>query len=150
MNKPPDPFDLQRFISAQEGIYEQALAELQRGQKRSHWIWFIFPQIEGLGSSQMTRYYAIKSMDEAIGYLSHPLLGRRLRECAQVVLSLEGLTISEIFGYPDDLKMKSSMTLFAQVAEPGSVFAQILYKYYKGQRDNRTIELLEKLDPKGK
>jgi uncharacterized protein (DUF1810 family) len=141
---PDDPFDLNRFTSAQEGIYETALAELKTGRKRTHWMWFIFPQIDGLGYSSTTKYYAIKSIAEARQYLQHPLLGPRLLECAAAVLAIEGRNISEIFGYPDDLKLKSSMTLFASVAGPDSLFARVLEKYYRGERDARTLQLLER------
>src|SRR6266478_7259368 len=123
-----DPFDLARFTSAQEGIYDRALAELRNGRKRSHWMWFIFPQIAGLGHSATAMHYAITDADEARQYLKHPVLGKRLAECADVVLSVEERSVSEIFGYPDDLKLKSSMTLFEVVAEPGSVFGRVLDK----------------------
>jgi uncharacterized protein (DUF1810 family) len=143
-----EPFDLGRFISAQEGIYESVLAELRRGQKRTHWMWFIFPQIDGLAHSTTSKYYAIKSIEEARQYLNHPVLGRRLLECAETVLAVEGRSVSEIFGYPDDLKFKSSMTLFAYVADPRSVFVRILDKYFRGEQDVRTLDLLEKLKEK--
>jgi len=141
-----DPWQLRRFLSAQNETYARALAELKSGQKRSHWMWFIFPQIHGLGSSETARCYAIKSREEARQYLAHPVLGTRLVECARVLLGLVGRSASEIFGYPDDLKLRSCMTLFASVAAPGSVFAQVLDKYYQGQGDARTLELLEDLD----
>ena len=137
-----DPFGLRRFTSAQKGAYGSAIAELQGGQKRTHWMWYIFPQIDGLGHSATARHYAIKSMDEARQYLGHPILGARLVECAEAVLAIEGRTVSEIFGYPDDLKLKSSMTLFACVADRGSVFDRVLDKYFQGGRDVRTLELL--------
>ena len=143
-----DPFDLGRFISAQEGIYDSVLAELRRGQKRSHWMWFIFPQIDGLAHSSTSKHYAIKSIEEARQYLNHPVLGTRLLECAETVLAVEGRSVSEIFGYPDDLKLKSSMTLFAYVAEPHSVFVRVLDKYFQGEQDFRTLDLLEKLREK--
>lgn len=154
MKKPGDtfdrsyPFDLGRFISAQEGIYERVLAELRRGQKRTHWIWFIFPQIDGLAHSATSKHYAIKSIEEARQYLNHPILGARLLECAEAVLAIEGRSVSEIFGYPDDLKLKSSMTLFAYVADPRSVFVRVLDKYFQGEQDVRTLDLLEKLKEK--
>ena len=109
---------LERFVDAQRGVYPTALAELRAGAKRSHWMWFIFPQINGLGHSATTKFYALKSLEEARRYLAHPVLGPRLEECAQAVLAVEGRSVSEIFGYPDDLKLKSSMTLFARVAGP--------------------------------
>ena len=141
-----DPFDLARFTSAQEGVYGRALAEVRGGLKRSHWMWFIFPQIEGLGSSPTAEYYAIGSLAEARQYLRHPVLGARLRECAEAVLAVEGRSASEIFGYPDDLKLRSSMTLFARVAEADSVFARVLAKYYGGQQDPMTLGILKDLE----
>ena len=136
-----DPFDLSRFTSAQEGVYDSVLAELRNGRKRTHWMWYIFPQIEGLGHSSTSRYYAIKSIEEAQQYLSHHVLGIRLLECAEAVFAVDGKLISEIFGYPDDLKLKSSMTLFARVADPHSMFDRILDKYFHGERDVRTLHL---------
>lgn len=144
-----DPFALDRFIAAQEAVYGQVLAELKYGKKRSHWMWYIFPQFEGLGFSSTSRFYAIKSIDEARQYLHHPLLGLRLVECAQAVLAVEWRTVAEIFGFPDDLKLKSSMTLFAQVAEPGSVFERVLDKYYHGERDRKTLQLLAQCKASG-
>ncbi len=140
-----DPFDLSRFLSAQEGIYPTVLAELSAGQKRSHWMWFVFPQIEGLGHSSTSQYYAIKSMAEARAYLKHPVLGARLRECAAAVLAVEGRSAAQIFGYPDDLKLRSSMTLFAAAADPGSVFARVVDKYFNGEQDPKTLRLIESL-----
>lgn len=138
-----DPFELSRFLSAQEGgVYSRALDELKRGSKRSHWMWFIFPQIAGLGSSATSRHYAIRSAGEARAYLAHPELGARLRECASTLLSLEGRSASQVFGYPDDLKLKSSMTLFEAVSEEGSLFSRVLEKYYGGERDAATLGLL--------
>jgi uncharacterized protein (DUF1810 family) len=141
-----DPFDLARFTSAQEEVYNRALAEIQSGDKRSHWMWFIFPQVDGLGFSSTAKNYAIKSAEEARQYLTHPVLGPRLLECAAAVLAVEGRSASEIFGSPDDLKLKSCMTLFESVAGPGSVFGRVLDKYYQGQRDTRTHELLAALE----
>ncbi len=140
-----DPFDLSRFIEAQQGIYAEVLNELRSGQKRSHWMWYIFPQMDGLAYSPTSKYYAIKSLEEARQYLKHPVLGKRLWECAEAVLAIEGRSASEIFDYPDDLKLKSSMTLFARVADSDSVFARILKKYFHGETDVRTIDLLKKL-----
>lgn len=137
-----DPYDLSRFKIAQEDIYHKVLAELKSGRKRTHWIWFIFPQIDGLGYSATTKRYAIKSIEETRAYLKHPVLGARLWECAELVLATEGRSISDIFGYPDDLKLKSSITLFASVAGPGSVFAQVIDKYFHGERDIKTLDLL--------
>ena len=140
-----DSFALSRFISAQERVYDRVLTELRSGQKRSHWMWFIFPQIDGLGHSPTTKLYSIKSMEEARQYLNHSILGTRLLECAEAALATEGRSVSEIFGYPDDLKLKSCMTLFAAVADPGSVFDRVLDKYFHGQRDDRTLQLIENL-----
>ena len=140
-----DPYELNRFVSAQEGVYDRALAELWDGLKRSHWMWFIFPQIDGLGHSPTTRLYAIKSLDEARSYLGHPVLGARLLECAEALLAVSGKSASDIFGHPDDWKLQSSMTLFALVAEPGSVFERVLEKYFQGKRDDRTLEIVGNL-----
>ena len=139
-----DPFDLSRFLKAQEPVYARVLSELRSGQKRTHWMWFIFPQIDGLGFSATTEYYAIKSLEEARQYLNHPVLGARLLECAETVLAVEGRSVSEIFGYPDDLKLKSSMTLFACVPNSPSVFDQVLDKYFRCERDAKTLALLQK------
>ncbi len=144
-----DPFDLNRFTSAQERVYDTVVAELRSGRKRSHWIWFIFPQIDGLGHSSTSIYYAIKSIEEARQYLNHPVLGARLVQCAETVLAVEGRSVSDIFGYPDDMKLKSSMTLFASVAEnPESVFVRVLDKYFRGEQDERTLQLLARLRDK--
>jgi uncharacterized protein (DUF1810 family) len=136
-----DPYELDRFISAQERVYERVLAELRGGLKRTHWMWYIFPQIDGSGHSPTTRHYAIKSLEETRRYLSHPVLGARLVECAEAVLAVQGLPVSDIFGYPDDRKLQSSMTLFALVAEPPSVFERVLDKYFQGKRDARTLQI---------
>ena len=139
-----DHFDLTRFITAQEMVYSRVLFELRNGRKRTHWMWFIFPQIDGLGNSSTTKHYAIKSIEEAQEYLNHPVLGKRLKECAETVLAIEGRTISEIFGYPDDMKLKSSMTLFSSLADSDHVFISVLNKYFNGESDIRTLNLLEK------
>jgi uncharacterized protein (DUF1810 family) len=136
--------DLSRFTDAQRNIYDNALAELKNGRKRTHWMWYIFPQIDGLGYSATSKHYSIKSMEEARQYMKHPALGKRLLECSNTVLGIEGRSISEIFAYPDDLKLKSSMTLFAHVA-PHSVFDLVLDKYFNGERDALTLQLLAKL-----
>lgn len=136
------PFDLARFTTAQAAVYDRALAEIRRGDKRSHWMWFIFPQIDGLGFSSTAKHYAVKSIEEARQYLAHPVLGPRLLECADAVLAVEGRSAFEIFGSPDDLKLKSCMTLFEAVAGQDSVFSRVLDKYYQGQRDTRTQEIL--------
>jgi len=138
-----DPYNLRRFLSAQEGVYERALAELRSGQKRTHWMWYIFPQFDGLGYSPTAKQYSIKSMEEARQYLNHPVLGKRLLECTEAVLALKGRTLSEIFGYPDDLKFKSSMTLFEKAAGSGSVFSSALDRLCSGERDAATLSLLE-------
>jgi len=140
---PEDRFNLNRFLIAQEKVYDTALAELRSGEKRTHWMWFIFPQIEGLGYTPTSKYYAIKNLEEARQYLDHPVLGPRLLECSEAVLTVQGFTASDIFGYPDYLKLKSSMTLFSSVADQDSVFVRILDKYYDGERDTTTAELLQ-------
>ena len=136
-----DPHDLQRFVDAQAGVYDQALAELSAGAKRSHWMWFIFPQIAGLGFSAMARRYAIASRLEAQAYLNHAVLGPRLIACTRAVCRVEGRSAHQIFGSPDDLKFRSSMTLFAAVAEDG-IFVEALRKYYGGQPDEATLQAL--------
>ena len=140
---PTDPFNLNRFTKAQEGVYDRAMAELNAGYKRTHWMWFIFPQIDGLGHSSISRRYAIKGIEEARAYLKHPLLGARLSDCAEAVLGIEGRSAAEMFGFPDDLKLRSSMTLFAAVSRQGSVFDRVLEKFFKGQQDEKTLQLLE-------
>jgi uncharacterized protein (DUF1810 family) len=137
-----DPHDLSRFVRAQEDDYEQALSEIRGGRKRSHWMWYIFPQCDGLGFSSTSKRYAIKSIAEAEAYLSHPVLGVRLMECAEAVLGLEQRSAFEIFGSPDDMKLKSCATLFAHVSPPGSVFERLLVKYYRGEHDGKTLRLL--------
>ena len=139
-----DEFDLSRFTSAQDGVYDRALAELRDGHKQTHWMWFVFPQLDGLGHSTTAKRYSIKNIEEATHYLNHPVLGRRLLECTQAVCAIEGRSVSEIFGYPDDLKFKSSMTLFARLKDPGSVFDRALDKYFHGRQDNMTLQLLER------
>jgi uncharacterized protein (DUF1810 family) len=138
-----DPYDLQRFVAAQEPVFEQVRAELRQGRKTSHWMWFVFPQIDGLGHSSMARRYAIRSRAEAQAYLQHPLLGERLCECTQLVNAIEGSTIAQIFGEPDNLKFHSSMTLFAWVGDDSAVFNEAVRKYFGGRLDRRTLELLE-------
>ena len=136
-------FHLERFVEAQAEVMERVLAELRAGQKRSHWMWFVFPQIRGLGSSEMAMQYAISGREEAREYLDHPVLGPRLQECAGIVVGLEGRSIEEIFGYPDDLKFHSSMTLFAEVANPSEwVFEKALMKYFGGTMDEATLARL--------
>jgi uncharacterized protein (DUF1810 family) len=130
--------DLERFVEAQEPVYESVLAELRSGRKTSHWIWYVFPQIAGLGSSAMSQRYAITSMVEAIAYLAHPVLGARLRECAGVVLDIRDRTAEEIFGSIDAVKLRSSMTLFHRAAPDEPAFAQVLDRYYGGAADEAT------------
>ncbi len=138
-----DRFELDRFLKQQKLYYPTALSELRKGQKLSHWMWFIFPQIDGLGSSEMSVTYSIKSLKEARQYLAHSVLGARLAECAQALLAVEGRTAYQIMGKPDYLKLQSCMTLFAYISEPDSVFQRVLDKYYAGERDSKTIWLLE-------
>jgi uncharacterized protein (DUF1810 family) len=138
----PDPFHLARFFAAQQGVFERVLDELRSGRKKSHWMWYIFPQIDGLGRSETARYYAIKSFDEARAYLAHPLLGARLVECCETILALTDKSASELFGFPDDMKLKSCITLFAAMTEGSSVFSRVLDKYFDGKPDRRTIDLL--------
>ena len=142
-----DPFGLDRFVRAQEADYERALAEIRGGRKRSHWMWYVFPQCAGLGQSSMSQRYAIHTLDEARAYLAHPILGARLTEIGEAVLNLHGRTAHEIFGSPDDLKLKSSATLFALVSPDDSVFHRILDKYFGGSRDERTLELVRSVRP---
>ena len=141
-----DPFNLQRFLDAQDATYEQARSELASGQKRSHWMWFIFPQLRGLGSSPMAQRFAIGDLREAKAYLEHTVLGQRLRECTTLVNAVQGRPLSEIFGYPDDLKFHSSVTLFARAAEEfgpeNGVFAEALTRSFEGQKDRATLQLL--------
>jgi uncharacterized protein (DUF1810 family) len=139
-----DPFNLYRFVSAQAAVFPQVVAELIAGRKRGHWIWFIFPQMKGLGRSSQSEYYGIGSLEEAAAYARHPLLGPRLIECTQLVNQVEGRTISEILGPPDDLKFRSSMTLFARAAEDATVFNDALKKYFNGEADPLTLALIDK------
>ena len=135
-------FDLERFVDAQQGVYGSALAELHAGHKRSHWMWFIFPQVAGLGHSAMAQKYAIASSDEAAAYLAHPVLGPRLRECATAVLSHDGVDIDDILPYPDNLKFHSSMTLFADIAPDEALFQACLDRFFDGAADPATLERL--------
>ena len=133
---------LERFVDAQDDVYGDVLAELRRGEKTSHWMWFVFPQIAGLGFSGMARRYAIASLDEAREYLAHPVLGARLRECVGILNGLEGRTISQVMGYPDDLKLRSCLTLFSRASEDHQVFLDCLAKYYEGELDEETLRRL--------
>ena len=132
---------LERFVEAQAPVYARALAELKAGRKQSHWMWFVFPQIAGLGHSAMAQHYAIQNLAEARAYLAHPLLGKRLRECTQAVLDVEGKSAHAIFGSPDDLKFRSSMTLF-DLASPNDIFRAALEKFFNGEADALTVEKL--------
>ncbi|WP_018476561.1 DUF1810 domain-containing protein [Pontibacter roseus] len=135
-------YNLNRFLEAQADSYQQALTEIKSGRKRSHWMWYIFPQLQGLGYSETARFYAIQNLQEARLYLEHPVLGQRLMEISKALLQVEGKTANQIFGNPDDLKLKSSMTLFAAIPEANPVFKAVLDKYYDGQEDPKTVQLL--------
>jgi len=137
-----DPHDLARFLRAQESVYDQAMTEIRGGRKQSHWMWFIFPQFDGLGSSATSKQYAIKSIAEAEAYLGHPVLGPRLLESAQAALGVDGRSALEVFGSPDDMKLQSSATLFAGVSPTGSVFERLLDRYFGGERDEKTLRLV--------
>jgi uncharacterized protein (DUF1810 family) len=137
-----DIFNLNRFLSAQEDTYLDALSEIMQGRKRSHWMWFIFPQFRGLGSSENAQFYAIRSLQEAMAYLEHPVLGKRLREITGFLLKHKNKKVSEIFGYPDDLKLHSSLTLFEAASEGENVFTTALETFFKGRPDEKTLELL--------
>jgi uncharacterized protein (DUF1810 family) len=137
-----DPFNLRRFVDAQNQVYERVVAELSQGRKTSHWMWFIFPQIEGLGASPLARKYAISSVAEAKAYLAHPILGPRLRECVGLVNRIEDQQIGEIFAAPDDMKFRSSMTLFGCATDDNLLFKQALAKYFAGAFDPLTLERL--------
>jgi uncharacterized protein (DUF1810 family) len=139
LSPPPDPFRLQRFVDAQRAAYDTVVGELRAGRKRSHWMWFIFPQIAGLGHSAMAQRFALASVDEAIAYLAHPVLGPRLRECAALVAGIEDRSINDVFGDPDDRKFWSSMTLFARAAPEEPVFAECLRRYFGGEPDPQTL-----------
>jgi uncharacterized protein (DUF1810 family) len=137
-----DLYDLQRFADAQNPVYSQACDELRQGRKRSHWMWFVFPQLKGLGASAMAQRYALASLDEAQAYLRHPILGPRLRETTRLVNLVEGRSIEDIFGYPDNLKFRSSVSLFARATNDNEVFLEALRKYFGGEADPRTLELI--------
>lgn len=137
-----DPYNLQRFMEAQDAVYDQVRRELTAGRKTSHWMWFVFPQIAGLGHSPMAQRYAISGCDEAAAYAAHPVLGERLQECTRLVNALEGLTAHQVFGSPDDLKFRSCMTLFAHCAADPGVFRAAIEKYFQGEEDPLTTERL--------
>lgn len=136
-------FDLERFVRAQAPVYDAVIAELRAGRKRSHWMWFVFPQLAGLGRSEMAQRYALASRDEAAAYLAHPVLGDRLRQCAALVLAAPGATVEQLFGHPDNMKFHSSMTLFAAVSGADPVFSQNLDKYFGGAPDTLTLSRLK-------
>ena len=138
-----DKFNLNRFVEVQTNSYEAAMNELSQGKKMGHWIWYIFPQIEGLGSTDMTKLYSIKSTQEASAYLEHPLLGKRLVESCEILLSLDATSISEVMGFPDDLKLRSSMTLFEYVSKPNSIFRKLLIRYFDNELDETSIKLIK-------
>jgi uncharacterized protein (DUF1810 family) len=137
------PYNLNRFLEAQETKYNEALAEIKKGKKQGHWMWFIFPQIAGLGFSECSVFYAIKNIEEATQYLHHPVLGKRLVQIAKAVLENNGKTANEIFGKPDDRKLQSCMTLFAQVKNAEPLFQDVLDQYYQGIKDEKTMQLLD-------
>jgi uncharacterized protein (DUF1810 family) len=137
-----DPFDLQRFVDAQSRVYDTVVSELRAGRKRSHWMWFVFPQLRGLGSSPTAVRFGISTLDEARAYLAHELLGPRLRECTKLVAGIDGRTAEEIFGWPDDMKLRSSMTLFARASDENSEFVAVLQKFYGGEEDPTTLARL--------
>ena len=139
-----DKFNLYRFLEAQETSYDRAMLELAKGKKDSHWIWYIFPQIAGLGNSETTKLYSIKSLEEGRAYLKHPILGQRLVEACEILLNLKDVSINEVMGFPDDLKLLSSMTLFELVGNHNSIFSEIINLYFEGERDNKTIEIIAK------
>ncbi len=142
-----DPHNLERFLTAQEAVYTHVLQELRAGRKRTHWMWFIFPQIEGLGHSSTAQRFAIKSQAEASAYLNHPVLGRRLLECSRLVGAVQGRSVSDIFGFPDDVKFRSSMTLFARAGKEREVFEGLIARYFTGQQDQATLDVLQRLGP---
>ena len=137
-----DPYDLQRFVAAQNEVYPAVCAELKGGRKMTHWMWFIFPQIRGLGASPLSQHFAISCLEEARAYLDHPVLGPRLRDCTRWVQGIEGRTARQIFGSPDDLKFRSCLTLFAHASAAETLFEAALGQYYRGEYDPKTVELL--------
>ena len=141
-----DKFNLNRFIKAQEETYSSAMDEIKSGSKYGHWMWFIFPQLEGLGSTEMTKKFSIKSLEEAKAYLKNAILGERLLESCEILLKLEDVSISDVMGFPDDLKLRSSMTLFESASSKNSIFSKVLDEYYESSRDNKTLGLLNNLE----
>jgi len=146
MSTRSDPYQLERFVEAQDDDYERALSEIRRGRKQSHWMWYVFPQFDGLGVSATSKHYALKSVAEARAFLAHPVLGPRLLECADAVLRVDDRTATEIFGYPDNMKLQSCATLFASVSAADSVFHRLLEKYFDGEMDARTVRLIAERD----
>jgi len=142
MSTPSDPFDLERFVTAQQDVYERVRTELREGEKRSHWMWFIFPQLRGLGSSAMAQRYGIGSLAEARAYMAHPVLGPRLTECTSLVVAIQGRSLEQIFHQPDSMKFRSSMTLFERATADHAIFTAALERYCEGIRDPRTLALL--------
>lgn len=138
-----DPHDLQRFVDAQERVYETVVGELRAGRKRSHWMWFVFPQLSALGRSATAQHFGISGLAEGRAYLAHPVLGPRLRECSALVAAISGRSAEQVFGFPDDLKLRSSMTLFAHCGDDTAVFREVLAAFYDGQEDAATVELLQ-------
>lgn len=136
-------FNLNRFLEAQETKYNDALSEIKNGRKLTHWMWYIFPQIAGLGFTDFNVLYAIQNKEEATQYLNHPVLGKRLIEISKAVVEIEGKTALEIFGKPDERKLKSSMTLFSIINDPNPIFQHVLDKYYKGMKDENTLKLIK-------
>ena len=139
---PPADDELERFVRAQDGVYEHVVNELRHGRKTSHWMWFVFPQLRGLGHSPMATRYGLASSAEALSYWQHPVLGRRLRECTELILAVKNKTAHEIFGSPDDMKLRSCMTLFNVVAPEEALFPGALTRFFQGVKDQRTLELL--------
>ena len=140
-----DQYKLNRFIEAQMATYEGAMLELARGRKKSHWIWYIFPQITGLGRSETTKLYSIKSLEEAMAYLEHPVLGKRLIEACEILLSLKDASMDEVMGFPDDLKLLSSMTLFEAVSDSNSIFTEVIETYFSNERDESSLRIIESM-----
>lgn len=142
-NLTPEPLTLERFVEAQNRVHASVLEELAAGKKKSHWMWFVFPQLKALGKSPTAQYFGLESRDEALAYWRHPVLGGRLKECTRLVLSINNKTANEIFGSPDDLKFRSCMTLFSHVAPEVAVFRQALERFFGGQSDEKTLEILQ-------
>lgn len=138
-------FDLNRFVVAQENVYQTVISELNTGNKQSHWMWFIFPQIDGLGTSTTARFYSIKNIDEASAYLNHPIVGKRLLECSAILLTINDKSADDILGFPDYVKLQSCMTLFSIAFPQEKIFKEVLGKYYKDQMDEKTIKIIEML-----